>query len=44
LLAFLPVKKNFEAMSGPMKDATPFQDWQNCRRAEADAGSPITTA
>jgi len=27
-----------------MKEATPFQLWQNCRRAEADAGLPMTTA
>jgi hypothetical protein len=44
LLAFAPVKKKREAISGPMKDATPFHDWQNCRRADARAGAPMTTA
>ena len=29
---------------GPMKEATPFHAWQNWRREEADAGSPMTTA
>ena len=42
--AFLPVKKNLDAIRGPMNEATPFQDWQNWRRAEAEAGSPMTTA
>jgi hypothetical protein len=44
LLAFDPEKKNLEAMRGPTKEATPFQDWQNCRRMEAEAGSPMMTA
>lgn len=44
-LSELPPEKNaFDAMSGPMKEATPFQDWQNWRRALAVAGCPITTA
>ena len=33
-----------EGPGGPMNEATPFQDWQNWRRAEAEAGSPMTVA
>jgi hypothetical protein len=29
LLLLLPLKKYLEAINGPMKDATPLNDWQN---------------
>jgi hypothetical protein len=44
LSEFSPEKKALDAMRGPMKEATPFQLWQNWRRAEAESGAPMTTA